>query len=97
MKYKDDMSCAPPGFSFLQDKQKTGQKISRYTVPSTIFDPLHSGGHKEMSSISWLTNSALLFEPKCGGRGGSGVSGSANESTAVHIGARINFKDLTPY
>jgi hypothetical protein len=32
-----------------------------------------AGGHKEMSS--WLTNSALVYEPKCGGRGWScGVS-----------------------
>jgi hypothetical protein len=36
--------------------------------------------------LSWQTNSALVYEPKCGGRraGGSGVS--ANEySTDVHM------------
>jgi hypothetical protein len=38
------------------------------------------GGHKEMSSI-WLTNSALVHEPKCGGR----VAGSQPMSTAVHM------------
>ncbi len=37
-------------------------------------------------SLFWLTNSVLVYEPKC-----------ANEyCTAVH-GAQINFRDLTPY
>jgi hypothetical protein len=39
------------------------------------------GGCKEMSSIL-LTNSALLYEPKCGGRGE--VAGSQPMNTAVH-------------
>jgi hypothetical protein len=30
-------------------------------------------------SLSWLTNSALVYEPKCGEGGSCGVSGSANE------------------
>ncbi len=33
--------------------------------------------------ISWLTNSAHVYEPKCGGRGG-GVAGPQPMSTAVH-------------
>ncbi len=46
---------------------------------------LPAGGHKEMSScrLSWLTNSALVYEPKCGGRGG--VAGSRLMSTAVRM------------
>ncbi len=32
--------------------------------------------------LSWLTNSTLVYEPKCGGRGG--VAGSQPMSTAVH-------------
>jgi hypothetical protein len=32
--------------------------------------------------LSWLTNSALVYEPKCGGKGG--VAGSQPMSTAVH-------------
>jgi hypothetical protein len=32
--------------------------------------------------LSWLTNSALVYEPKCGG--GGGVAGSHPISTAVH-------------
>ncbi len=43
--------------------------------------------------LSWLTNSALVYEPKCGG-GGCGIS--ANEYSCAH-GAQINFGDLTPY
>ncbi len=41
--------------------------------------------------LSWLTNSALLYEPKCGGGGGS-----ANEDSCAH-GAEINFGELSPY
>jgi hypothetical protein len=29
--------------------------------------------------LSWLTNSALVYEPKCGGRGGGIAGVSANE------------------
>jgi hypothetical protein len=38
---------------------------------------------------SWLTNSALVYVPKCGGGGGL-------ETVGTH-GAKINFGDLTPY
>jgi hypothetical protein len=44
--------------------------------------------------LSLLTNSALVYEPKCGGRGG--VAGSQPVSTAVHTVAQINFGGLTP-
>ncbi len=44
--------------------------------------------------LSWLANSALVYEPKCGrGEGGGGV-GSQPMSAQ---GAQINFGDLTPY
>ncbi len=49
--------------------------------------------------LSWLTNSALVYEPKCWGSGGGGsfgVSLSANEYSYAHD-AQINFGDLTPY
>jgi hypothetical protein len=47
--------------------------------------------------LSWLTNSALVFEPKCGGMGGGGGCGvSAIEYSCTH-GVLINFRDLTPY
>ncbi len=34
--------------------------------------------------LSWLTNSTLVHEPKCGGKGG-GVAGFQPMSTAVHM------------
>jgi hypothetical protein len=44
--------------------------------------------------LSWLTNSALVYEPKSGGIGGCRVS--ANMYSCAH-GAQINFGNLTPY
>ncbi len=46
--------------------------------------------------LSWLTNSALVYEPKCGG--GAGITGLFNEySCAPRRRAQINFGDLTLY
>jgi hypothetical protein len=56
------------------------------------------GLQRDVVYHGWPTNSALVYEPKCGGGGGCGVS--ANEyryGTAVYTGAQINFGDLTPY
>jgi hypothetical protein len=50
--------------------------------------------------LSWLTNSALVFESQCGWRFRPSGSHSQPRSTAVHItwhGAQINFGDLPPY
>ncbi len=47
--------------------------------------------------LSWLTNSALVYESKCGGEGG-GVARSQPMSTVqLYTGAQINFEDLTSY
>ncbi len=43
--------------------------------------------------LSWLSNNALVCEPKCGGKGG--VAGSPPMSTALHRSP--NYGDLTPY
>ncbi len=46
-------------------------------------------GVTERCRLSWLPNSALVYEPKCGGKG---VAGSRPMSTAVHMEtAQINF------
>ncbi len=45
--------------------------------------------------LSWLTNSALVYEPKCGGEGGGGFC-AGSHARCAH-GAQINFGDLTPY
>ncbi len=51
-------------------------------------------GFTKRCRLSWLTNSALVYEPKCGG----GMLGGLLMSTAVHAhGAKINYGDLTPY
>jgi hypothetical protein len=42
---------------------------------------------------SWLTNSALVYEPEWGG---GGCEVSANDCSWAH-GAQVNFGDLTPY
>ncbi len=44
--------------------------------------------------LSWLNNSAFVYEPKCGGGGGCGVP--ANEYSCAHR-AQINLGDLTRY
>ncbi len=44
--------------------------------------PSSSGLQSYVIYVSWLTNIALVYEPKCGGRGG--VAGSHTMSTAVH-------------
>ncbi len=48
-----------------------------------------SQGVTKRCPLSWLTKSALLYEPR-----GCGVS--ANEYSCAH-GAQVNFGDLTPY
>ncbi len=56
-------------------------------------------GATKRCRLYWLTNSLLVYEPKCGGTGGS-CEASANEYSCavctVH-GAQINFGDLTLY
>jgi hypothetical protein len=44
--------------------------------------------------LYWLTNSDLVYESKCEGGGGCGVS--ANEYSCA-LEAQINFGELTPY
>jgi hypothetical protein len=52
-------------------------------------------GATKICRLSWLTNSALVYEPNCGKRGrGYGVS--ANEYSCTN-GAKIKFGDLTTH
>jgi hypothetical protein len=48
------------------------------------FDEWEKQGVTKKGRLSWLTNSALVYEPKCGGGGGCGVSGVRPMGTAVH-------------
>ncbi len=61
---------------------------------SCLFVPVYQGV-TQRCRLSWLTNSAPVYEPKCGGKGR--VAGSQPMSTAVHMEPKINFGDLTPY
>jgi hypothetical protein len=57
---------------------------------------LGSGDLQSGGRLYWLNhacNSALEYEPKCGGRGELWVS--ANKYNCAHE-AQINFRDLTP-
>jgi hypothetical protein len=60
----------------------------------SVYCVLHSKqGVKKRCSLSWLTNGALVNEPKCGGEGGVLAVGSQPMSTAqLYTGAQI-----TPY
>jgi hypothetical protein len=73
------------------------KKVSHARInASPLMGPSHPGGHKEMSSILAGQYSALVYEPKCGGREGScGVS--ANEYCCTQERAQINFGDQTLY
>ncbi len=44
--------------------------------------------------LSWLPNIALVYEPKCGGRG---ELISLSQWVQLYTGAQINVGDLTPY
>jgi hypothetical protein len=45
--------------------------------------------------LSLMTNSALVYKPKCGVEGG--VAGVLAKEYGCPHGAQINFGDLTPY
>ncbi len=69
-------------------------------LPSDIFPQVCTiprfQGVTKICGLSWLNNSVLVYEPKCGGRGWGGCMVSANEYSCAH-GVHINFGDLTPY
>ncbi len=72
-------------------------RLCECTASIAVYDlTLETKGVTKRCRLSLLTNSALVYESKRGGRGG--VAGSQPMSTAVHItwhgGAQINFGDL---
>jgi hypothetical protein len=64
------------------------RKKSRVLCPEGIFlfafcmGETYRQGVTKSCRLSWLTNSAHVYEPKCGRRG---VAGSQSMSTAVHM------------
>jgi hypothetical protein len=62
---------------------KSGRYHFMYSVVYPDYPQLGSSqGVTKRCRLSWLTNSALVYEPKCGGRGR--VAESQPMSTAVH-------------
>jgi hypothetical protein len=57
--------------------------VSCFIAVCTVFMCLNQGVTKRCR-LSLLTNSALVYELKCGGKGG-GVAGPQPMSTAVHM------------
>ncbi len=51
-------------------------------------------GVTERCRLSWLSNSALVYEPKYGGEG---RVGGLSQIVQLYTGAQINFGDLTSY
>jgi hypothetical protein len=51
-------------------------------------------GVSKRCRLSWLTNGALVYEPKCGGEGGGVCRVSANEYSCAH-GAQFGY--ITQY
>ncbi len=78
-------------FWLLKRSTNTGSGLKRYESQGKI----STKGVTKRCRLSLLTNSALVYVPKCGGRG-RGCRVSANEYSCAH-GAQINFGDLTPY
>ncbi len=67
---------------------------NRLSEPSSTIEQirLKRQGVTKKCRLPWLTNSALVYEPKCGGRGEScGVS--TNEYICTHE-AQINFVEI---
>ncbi len=46
--------------------------------------------------LSWLTNSALVYEPKCEGGGGGGLRARSQMSTAVPEFIDLRFRENKP-
>jgi hypothetical protein len=66
--------------------------------------PLAEGGKDKgvtnICRLSWPTNSALVYEPKCGGRGrgrGEEFQSQPLSAAVLYTGDQINFGDLIPH
>jgi hypothetical protein len=79
---------------YLRYTIKDNPVLPRRAYRVTNFFPYTAlQGVTKRCRLSWLTNSSLVYEHKCGGFGVS-----ANEHTVqLYTGAQINFGDLTPY
>ncbi len=68
------------------DTQRKLDPLSHIHSCTSINTHGAGGGTTKGCRLSWLTKSALVYEPKCvGGGGGGGVAGSQPMSSAVHM------------
>jgi hypothetical protein len=68
------------------------QQVRVYYIPTHI---CRYQGVTKRCRLSWLTNSALVYEPKCGGRGGGGELWGLSHmstSTAVHMEPKLTLE-----
>ncbi len=83
-------------FKFFHTHSKrvpTQTVVLGYTV-YTLCLITFTQGFTKRCRLSWLTNSALVYEPKSGGEGElRGLS----QWVQLYTGAQINFRDQTPY
>ncbi len=77
----------------LRSKSELSKQIVKLFSVCIASTPL-GRGVTMICRLSWLANSALLYEPKRGGGEGGGCGVSANEYSCRQ---RINFADLTLY
>jgi hypothetical protein len=76
--------------SFPGCKEIETVSIRAYSILYYLFTfLLAEQGVTKRCRLTWLTNSALVYDPKCGGGGSCGDT--------AYTGAQINFGDLTPY
>ncbi len=81
------------------DYPKNGQKFSDKIKPILNLIRMTLGATKRCR-LCWMTNSALVYEPKCGaGWGGGGDCGvSSNENSCAHkCGGRGEFQGLSQW
>ncbi len=74
--------------------------VTIYTKTTVHCSPLFLHGQDQgvtkKSHLSWLTNSALVYEPKYRERRGEGGLRDVSQRIQLYTGAQINFGDLTP-
>ncbi len=59
---------------FLQENALHKVVVSLRQTVSVVFYDAQSSEVTKKCRLSWPTNSALVYKPKCGGEGGCGVS-----------------------
>ncbi len=74
-----------------------GLRSSYFSLFAQLFiiEVLQAGVQGDVVHLDWpITNSAFVYEPKCGG---GGEWRGLGQWVQLYTGAQINFGDLTPY